>query len=428
MAVSATSGFIDAQRYGSLLVLARITPYVNGKPNGKVLYGAVSTGTFTQDRTANQRWSGQLTIEVEPTVPPPTLFPTDPSALLAPFGNEIKVETGIAGGQNAVVDGAIDYSKVQWVPSGLFTIATSVADDTSIDMTVTLDLYDRSWTIAQRALKYPYSIPATTSGNVVDEIQALLNKVWGQDPNMAPLQYNITPTDFVVPQSSYNQGSDPWQACLDMAQAAGYELFFDRNGVCVGKPIPDPYKQPVTWNFSDQETDIAGYAGTGSTALGGSPYSTPVEVQVEMTRNGIFNDIVIQGTGDANMATYNGNGLQLNPAPALAEAFDNNPQSPTWIEGGMGDVPNFIQTALVGSNGAKAYAQNQLQMALSSSWTVTIAIPPMGILEVDDVVTITRPRVGLNKTPVVLDLVTQVIKYADLEHITGRVLSQPFYL
>jgi hypothetical protein len=427
MAQPAPSAFIDAQRYGSLLVVCRITPYVNGTALGSVLYGSVSTGTFTQDRSSNQRWSGQLTIEMVPTVPPPAILPVKPGSLLAPFGNEVFVETGIAGGQTASVNGKIDLTKVDWVPNGLFAIATSTVDDTSLDLTCTLDLYDRSWTIAQRALKFPYNVPATESANTVDEIVALLNMIWAEDPKMAPLQYNILPTDATVPVASYPQGSDPWQAALDMAQAAGYELYFDRNGVCVGKPIPNPFTQPIVWNFTDQETDIAGYAGTGSTALGGSPFSTPAEVQIVMTRDAIVNDVIIEGTGYANMATYNGNGIETTPPPMLAEAYDNNPQSPTFIGGGMGDVPTFVQSALVTSGGAQAYANNQLQIALSSSWTVTISIPPMGILDVDDVVSITRPRVGLWRTAMILDTLTQVISYADLEQITGRVLAEPFY-
>lgn len=420
MTLAPTSAFIDAQRYGAILVTARITCYVNGKPSGEVLYEQVSTGTMTQDRNSNQRRTGQLTIEVVPSIPPPAELPISPESILAPFGNEIFVETGIAPA------GRID--QVQWVPSGLYAIATSVVDDTSIDLTCTLDLYDRSWTIAQRTLKEPYNFPATGSKNFVDEIQALLNKVWGQDAAMAPLQYNIVPTSQVVPTATYDQGSDPWQACMDLALALGYELYFDRNGIVTGKPIPNPYATQPTWNFTDQQTDISGLAGTGSTALGASPYSTPVECSVTMTRDGLFNDILVQGIGYDNMATYSGSGIETTGPPALAEAFDNNPQSPTWIGGGMGDVPNFVSSSLVTTTGAPDYAQSQLQVALSSSWTVTLTIPPMAILDVDSVYTLTRPRVGLWRTKCVADSLTQVIRYADTEQVTGRVLAAPFYL
>lgn len=423
--VTPTNAFIDAMRYGATLVSARITPYVNGKPSGTVLYGTVSTGTFTIDRNSNQRSSGQLTLEVVPPLtvtektPIPANLPVNPTSLFAPFGNEVFVETGLAGSGN--------LSDVTWLPNGLFAIATSVVADTSIDMTVTLDLYDRSWTIAQRTLKTPYNFPAV-DGNFVDEINHLLNQVWGQDPSMAALRYNIAPTDQVVPTASYGQGSDPWQACLDLAAAIGYELYVDPNGIVTGHRIPDPYALPTVWNFTDQPDDVEGDAGTGSTSLFGDAYSTPAEVSVTMTRDGIYNDVVIQGTGTANMATYSGSGLETSGPPALGEAFDNNPQSPTYTKGGMGDVPNFVSSSLVSQTGAPAAAANQLQITLSSSWEVTLSIPPMGLLYVDDVVSITRPRVGFSRTKMVIDTITQVIHYADLEQITGRVLAQPFYL
>lgn len=423
-----TSSFIDAQRYGAVLVDARMTIYVNGAPNGVVTYQAVSTGSLTVDRNSNQRMSGQLTIEAVPTIPPPAILPINPKSLLAPFGNEIFLETGIAGTQTVAKnsDGSINLASLDWIPSGLYAIATTTVDDTSTDLTCTLDLYDRSWTIAQRALKNPYNLPATGSTNLVAEIQMLLNQVWAQDPNMAPLQYNLMPTTATVPVASYDQGSDPWQIALDLAAAAGYELFFNRNGVVTGYPVPNPYLTPVSWNFTDQETDIAGLSGTGSTALLGGPYSTPPEVSVVMTRDGIYNDEIVQGTGDANMATYSGTGLETSGPPILAERFDNNPQSPTYVGGGMGDVPNFISSSLVTPAGAGNYAQNQLNVALSSSWTVTITIAPTPGLDVDMVATITRPRVGLYRTKVVIDTVTQSIRYADTDLVTGRVLAQPF--
>ncbi len=412
--MSPGSAFIDALRYGSQLVTARFTVYENGIPSGGTFDAATSTGSFTVDRNSAQRRTGQITIELDPTVPPPKLMPNNPDALLAPFGNEVFIETGITSTGN--------LKAIQWVPMGLYVIATSVVDDTSIDLVVTLDLYDRSWTISQRKLKTPYNFPAGT-GNFVDEVELLLKQVWGQDPHMAPLQFNIVPTNATVPVASYNQGSDPWQACMDMAAAVGYELYFDANGIVVGKPIPNPQTQPITWHFTDNETDILGYSGTGSASLFGDMYTTPIAVQVKMTRDGIFNDIVIQGTGTANIATYTGIGTQASGPPILAEAAVTVPSNPMNITGPMGDVPNFISSSLVSAAGAQAMANNDLQVATSAAWTITISAPPNPIFDVDDVVTVTRARVGLNKAVMVIDTITHAISYADSMQITGRVIT-----
>ena len=422
----AGSEFVDAQRYGALLIDARFTVYEAGVPTGTPYYSAVSDGNFTIDRNSEFRRSGQITIEVIPILPPPPLVPANPDSLLAPFGNELFIETGIAAVGNTTSKGS--KLKVNWLANGLFVIATSTVDDTTIDMTVTLDLYDRSWTIAQRALLAPYNFPATATGNFVEEIKKLLNFVWatnqqGFELPGQPLQYNIVPTSQVVPIASYDQGSDPWQAAQDMAAAVGYELYFDPAGMVVGKPIPNALTSPLVWNFTDDSVIIAGLGGTGSTALFGDAYSTPVEISVKMTRDGIYNHIIIQGTGDANAATYNGAGIETAGSPILAQAFDDNPVSPTYIDGPLGDIPNFVTSSLVTQAGAQGMANNDLQVALSSAWQMTLAAAPNPIFDVDDCITVTRPRVGLNNARVVLDTITQTFNYSDQMQLTGRILS-----
>ena len=411
-------GFVDTLRYGAQVVSGRFTIYINGRPSGQTYYANMSVGTITIDRNSEFRRSGEITIEVNPTIPPPPLVPANPTSALAPFGHEIFIETGVASSGTNIPN---SYTTT-WIPNGLFTIATSTVNDTGPDMTVTLTIYDRSWTIAQRVLQNPYNFPAV-GGNFTKEIQALLNMVWMEQKNVAPLQYNIVPTSQKVPTASYDQGSDPWQAALDMAAAVGYELYFDRAGVVVGKPIPNPYKTASIWNFTDDTVAVLGLLGQGSESLLGGPYSTPVEVAVVMTRDQIYNNIVIQGTGNANAAVYNGQGLETSSQPQLAAAADTNPSSPTYLYGPMGVVTNFVQSSLVTEAGAQAMAKNDLRAALSSAWTCTLNIAPNPIFDVDDVVTVTRPRVGLNNATMVLDTITQTVNYAETMQITGRILT-----
>jgi len=417
--LSPNSAFIDALRFGATLVQVRFQLYKNGAPTGKYYTTSASTGSFTVSRNSAQRRTGQFTIEVTPDIPPPPLMPVAPNSPLNPFGTELYIEYGIASSQ---VPGATYATPTQWVPLGLFTITETAVDDTIIDCVVTTNLADRSYTISQRAFLAPYSVPATPSGLFADEIQALLNFVWSQQEGVAPLAYNIVPTNATVPPATFNQGSDPWQAVLSLANAVGYELYFDAHGVVVGKPVPDPFTQPVTWNYTDDTTAVYGYPGVGSESLFGSPYSIPVEVQVTMTRQSIYNDIVIQGTGTANAPQYNPNGVAQGQ-PLLAQAADTNPSSPTYIKGGLGNVPNFVSSNLVTAAGAQQMANTMLQVALSSAWTVTLQVPPNPIFDIDDVITVTRPRVGLYNARVVVDTITHGISYADTTLMTGRVIS-----
>lgn len=416
--VAATQGFINALRYGATLMQARLTLWTQGVSTGQVFYASLSTGSITVSRNSTQRRSGQITIEVIPTVPPPDLMPTYPSSIFAPFGNEVFLEIGIAS--SVATPGVAQVTT--WVPLGLFAIVQSAVDDTTIDCTVTLSVSDRSFTIAERAFQNPYNFPAG-SGNFVDELTLLINSVWSQQQGVAPLTYNVVPTDATVPTASYNQGSSPWQAALDIAAAVGYEIYFDAFGVLVGRPIPNPFAQAPSWYFLDDQTIISSNPGTGSTSLGGSPYSTPAEVQNNMTRQGIYNNINIQGTGTNNSPTYTGPNGTATGSPILASAADNNPASPTYVGGGLGNIPEFVSSSLVTPVGAQEMANNDLQASLSSAWTCTLQIPPNPIFDIDDVVSITRPRVGFNNAYVVIDTITHGIRYADLTSITGRVLS-----
>lgn len=407
-AITLSSGFTDALRFGGQLVNARFTVYSQGNPTTFTL--PTSTCSVTVTRYSAQRRQGNITCIVEPTIPPPAILPTNPSSLLAPFGNEVFIELGISP--------AGKLTTTTWVPLGLLVIATTVVSDLVNDLTVSLELYDRSWVIAQRKLKTPWNFPAVT-GNFVAEMVHLLNTVWGT--TKPALRYNIQPTTAKVPKASFNQNSDPWTAAMQMANAVGYELFFNATGVVTGYPIPTPSTQPVLWNFVDTPTYVYGSGtGSGSTALEGSPYSSPAEVSVQMTRDGIYNDVLVTGTGSYNAT---GAGSTGSTAPVLGEAKTTTPQSSTYATGQLGDIPEFVSSNLVTSDAqALAAAQNYLKASLADAFQVTIKQPPTGWLDIDDCVRVSRPRVGLNTVKMIVDSLTFTTSYSDLESITGRVV------
>jgi hypothetical protein len=416
LSYSPSSGFIDTLRFGSYLVEARLTLFHNGEQSNFIV--PISTATVTVDRNAARRRQGTFTAELTPLgaqAPNPmqVLVPSSPSSPLTPFGDELLLEYSVY----------VPGQTPQWVNMGLYAITGVTVDDTTSDMVVTVDIADRSFVIAQRAFIMPYVFPKV-GGNFVQEITHLINFVWGTNqgtglpiPHMPPLVYNITPTNAQVPLATYDQGSDPWQAALDMANACGYELFFGLNGEVRGYPIPDPLTQAVTWNFSDE---LEALQSAPSRPLFGSPFSTPIAVQVSYTRDGIYNDIYVTGTGTSN-APYSNTG---NYEPIIAEAIDQNPGSATNIYSPLGDLPEFVASNLATSSGqARSIARNDLVNSVSSAWQVMITASPNPLFDVDDVVTVTRPRVGLNNALVIVDQIQHVVSYADSLTLTGRVVS-----
>ncbi|HVD04355.1 MAG TPA: hypothetical protein VNF75_09550, partial [Candidatus Dormibacteraeota bacterium] len=167
------------------------------------------------------------------------------SSPLSPFsGTELSVEIALM--QQGQATGANG-----WAPLGIFSIATATIADSGADFELTLDLYDRSWQFSQWQLLQNYTVPAST-GTLEAEVVALLSYIWNNNgPGRAiagsqPLPSWITSPNFlgvvgtpwVCPAGTYQQGQDPWQACIDMANSAGFELFFDMNGILTGKPSP----------------------------------------------------------------------------------------------------------------------------------------------------------------------------------------------
>jgi hypothetical protein len=423
-----SNGFIDALRWGSNLWSAQLTLWSNNAPTTITL--PVSAGSFTADRNSEQRRTGSLTVEFVPSVPPQQVMlngtahnqmPLIPSDPLAPFGNEVQISlTCICPDIGQTVQG-----QNGWVPIGTFPIATTTAGDIGADFAVTLELYDRSWPFSQWALKSNYTVP-NADRSLRGEVIALLSSVWntnGPGAGGVPVPTWISAPTFsgtsvwACPAGVYQQGQDPWKACLDMATSAGYELFLDVNGLLTMKPTPGSpaggllSSLSVNWNLNPAE--VSASAGELH-PVSGSPYSTPSAVTLSMTRNGITNDVFVSATGPNNATTT---------TPVQAEAFDNNPLSPTYVLGGMGDVPSFISDSLITSSAqAGVEAQYDLAVSLASSRTLTVILPPAPQFDIDDVVAVTDPRLALNAQPFIVDTLSVGLHHADTTTLSGRVI------
>lgn len=325
----------------------------------------------------------------------------------------------------------------QFVSLGLFTITSTTIESTAENLVVTLDVSDRSFVISQRQLTGPYSFPATEGGTYEEEVMALLNQVWGTYPSMPALSYSFSNfNNPIIPSANYNQGSDPWQMALDLAAVAGNELYVDENGTITSHAYPDVTTAPVVWYFTDDTSDI--YSDPTKTVASGSPYTVPVAVTVTFTRDGIYNDVYITGSGTQNApgastssstATGAGGSTSTTSAsPVLGHAADTNPNSATYVEGPLGILPEFTSSNLVPTaSQAQAMASLDLAMSISSSWQIEVTSQPNPLFDVDDIVSVNYPSVGVVSPGglglcMIVDTIVTGITYADVTTVTGRVI------
>lgn len=374
---------------GSYQVASLVTVY--NQAGVAIVTVPVSTATVTVDRHSPNRRVADLTVEGTAAQTIATLLPTSPLSVLAPFGNELQLQSGI-----------LTANGWQYVSLGHFVIVTATSADSLTDLVVTLHCVDLSWLVGSRKFKGPYNLPAA-GGNIAAELQALINTTF--PATRAVVLFNIQASAGTVPSgSSFNQGEDPWQAAQSIAGDMGYELFFDVYGNVVAYPTPVPSVLSPQWAFVESDPPAR---------VSAPPQSNFTSITSAFTRDGIYNDFTVNGTGSGQTSGTVG-GI----------AADTNPGSPTFVGGPFGDVSSFVTTNLVTTNAqAQAAAQNALAISLSSAWQITITCPPNPLFDVDDVVLVTRARLGLNQTPVVLDTITHVISPLQLTTLTGRVVG-----
>lgn len=347
---------------------------------------AISDGSITVDRNSAQRRKVALTA----TITDLSLIPSGDSSSLAPFGNEIQVFASWidpSTGNLYIKSNGLP----ELIPMGVFPMTTVEMEDTGTNLTMTIDGYDRSWSVAQRKFKTPYNVPAGTAPEVA--IQNILN---AQYPGLPAL--NMTPTGFSLPVANFKEGDDPWAACLTLADAGGCELAFDVNGIPAGKPIPNPSNLPVVWSYFVD--------GTGDSA--------PQTITRKLTREGVSNDFIVSGTGSQNTPTGSGS----TTGPVRAESSDSSAQF--GINSNFGDIPTFVTSSLVTStSAAQAASSNALMVSLGLVESFVVNSSPAPMFDIDDVLALSDSRLQVNCN-MVTDAATLTLRHDGQTQLTGR--------
>lgn len=248
---------------------------------------------------------------------------------------------------------------------------------------IKIHVNDMSYSIKRNVWQMPYTIPSGL--NYGDAIKAMV-----QDRLPSQSRFNISTSTRTTPLLVYGlqQGGDPWQDIQELAGAIGFEAFFDAAGVFVCRPIPNPAVGEPVWTFDQAANPVI------------------AEAEFDLSSDQTFNDIVVigQSTSSSN--------------PFSAEAFDNDPSSPTYILGDYGRVSERVTSSLITSQDqAQEMADAALYASLGAAATVTLTVVPMPALEPGDVIKISCGNIGVDGTYVINSMTTP-LSPADPQQLT----------
>lgn len=312
-------------------------------PTGQRRRLTITDGYVNVDRSANVRRAGHVVC----LDPDGTFTPDGVKGILTPFGSEVRPYRGVK-----YADGTIETYSL-----GVFRLAkASLHESTPNSLSIALDFYDLSRTVSRDKFTTTYTVD--TGSNVVVAIQRILARTFPD------LRYDAISTGLATsaPQV-YDTGSDPWEAVQKLAVSVGCEVWFDTSGGVVIAPptdidaLPTPayeYVEGPGCRMTDLTSDYSDDPGcNGVIVTGASP-----------------------GTDQ----------------PAVrAEAWDNEPSSPTYRFGPYGQVPKFVSDSTVKTTGdAQVMADSLLrgQIGFAVQLQVTSWVNP--VLEGGDVIRVTR--------------------------------------
>lgn len=315
---------------------------------GAVLWeGYVSDGNIGFDNNDKYYRKGKITINSDDR----DLIPGVKESFLSPFGTELRLSRGIK-----YPDGTTEL-----IPMGYFIMTKTRAVDSGQGLQLLVDADDRSVKVDRARFESTYSVAKSTNIGT-----AIMNIIQLRAP-WADFSVDLsTLTDATSPGQVFEQGDNPWQACYKMAEDIGFRLYFNQYGEVAMREKPSTLGVGTyAWEFIDGEDGNLLY------------------IDREFTVEATYNKMVVVGE-------------PKDSAAVSGSAEDDDPTSPTYVDGPFGVVPRFYSSPFINTTAqATATAKKMLVEHLGSQENLHIQALPMVALEPTDFVWVRRTRIGV---------------------------------
>lgn len=311
-----------------------------------------NSGTITVDsRRAIRRQCSLTFVDYDGT-----LTPENSKSPLVPYNRELRIYRGATLG-----DGTDEM-----VPLGVFIITDVSIADRPNKIEISVEGSDRSLRIARA--KWADNKFYIASGTAKET--AIANILTDRWPSVQ-YQFPATGQTTAIIYPTLDTSSDPWRQALKIAESAAMDLYFDVDGVCKMRTIPD----------LDTSTAIIAYEDGDEAVL--------TSLDRSLSTIETFNGVIYTGEG-SNLAL----GI-------IGSAWDENSASPTYRYT-YGDAPMFKSSPTILTLAeANAAAAAELRKVIGATEKIEWGQIVNPAHDVFDVVQITR---GVSKVDAVVML------------------------
>lgn len=317
----------------------------------EVVQGVIE-GKVKYDSTAVIQGSIEMTVADKTGYYLDRGLPTDP---LTRFGSEVRPWRGVV-----FPDGDIEA-----VPLGTFRVDSNVPEEREGGAyELKIKGRDRS-SIANRPTSAPVAI---ANGTPVNE--AIIALVTAAVPSAT---FELTEVPWTTGPLLVPAGNPTYAQAVELASASGLVLGVDRLGVFRTHHGLDP-TDDVVW-FFDEGEDCT-FTEVPSVERGAG----------DATPNGFIVE------GKSNSVGGSSSGIR-------AEAWDDDPRSPTWRGGPYGEVPRFVTSEKVQTQAqAQVAAELLLRQRGSEVQSLKVQFPPAPQLDTYDVAWVRRSAIEVDHT------------------------------